>query len=135
MDFSASTSTASMPSAGVSNSIPLALSTTITNWKSYVENNENDFINKFNQAFIKYEPFKINSKIDYKSIKVDFKNFTVGTSSGGTGLDRIKKSITSIDIDALACDMEEFLTGLHEIYSTGNTPETGITVFFITNNN
>ena len=125
LDFSAGTSIASMPSAGISNSKPLTLSTTITNWKLYIENNEKDFTDKFRQALIKYEPFKdTKNKIDYKSLKIDFKNFVVGTSSGGTGIDKIKKSVTSVDIDALACDMEEFLTGLHEIYATENTPET-----------
>jgi len=126
LDFSAGTSVASIPSAGISNSIPLTLSTTISNWKSHIENNENDFKNKFNQALIKYERLP-----DYKTLRVDFRNFTVGTSSGGTGIDKIKKSITSIDIDAIACDMEEFLNGLHEMYATENTPETGIIVFLL----
>lgn len=131
LDFSAGTSIASIPNAGMSNSTSLTLSATINNWKSYIENNESDFVNKFNQALIKYEPFKLKSKVDYKSIKVDFKNFVVGTSPGGSGIDRVKKSITSIDIDAIACDMEEFLTGLHEIYASENTPETGIIVFLL----
>lgn len=131
LNFSEGMSIALMQSMGINNTTPLTLSTTINNWKSYIENNENDFINKFNQALIKYEPFKKKSKIDYKSIKVDFKNFTIGTSSGGTGIDRIKKSITSLDSDAIVCDMEEFLTGLQEIYEIENTPDTGIIVFLL----
>lgn len=133
IDFTAGMSVASLPSANIFNSSTLALSSTINSWKSYIENNENDFIEKFNQSLIKYEPYKDikNKKIDYRSLKVDFKNFNIGTSSGGTGIDRIKKAITSIDIDAIACDMEEFLSGLHEMYANENTEETGITVFLL----
>ena len=132
LDFSSKKSIAELPSAIISNSQPLSLSDTIDNWKKYVEDNEKDFIKKFGQALIKYEPFKKKSQIDYKKLTVDFKKFTAGTNLEGiTGLDRLKNSITSIDIDAIACDMEEFLSGLRELYLEENTNETGVTIFLL----
>ncbi|MGV4537727.1 hypothetical protein ACQ1RB_03480, partial [Ornithobacterium rhinotracheale] len=41
----------------------------------------------------------------------------------GKGIDKIKKSITSIDIDSIACKMESFIEGLKEVYEDGNIPE------------
>ncbi|QCE42752.1 hypothetical protein [Psychroserpens sp. NJDZ02] len=109
----------------------MKLSETISNWKSYIKDNENDFINKFNQSLIKYQPFKKRSKIDYTKLTVDFENFAIGTSSSGEGIDKIKKSISSIDIDAIACNMEDFLTGLKEMYLDENDAEKGITIFLL----
>ena len=113
----------------------LNMSTTISNWKKYIKGDEKRSKQKFGQALIKYEYRKDGNgrRIEYRDLIIDYDNFVVGVNpnSTGVGLDRIKDSIVSLNPDSIECDMEEFLTGLKEVYLDNHNEETGIIVFLM----
>ncbi|MEN7550771.1 hypothetical protein AAG747_22815 [Rapidithrix thailandica] len=112
---------------------PIGMETTISNWKRYVEDTEEKAKQKFTQALIEYTPIKKNQrKYEYRKVNVNLKKFKIGENTEeGPGINRIKRSITSISLDSIVCDMEEFLLGLREIYEEEYTDEPGVTFFLM----
>ncbi|GIM57743.1 hypothetical protein CAPN006_21350 [Capnocytophaga canimorsus] len=132
LDFSSNKSVAKASFLLEPNVVNLNMSRKIAEWKNYVELKEKEFDKKFQQSLIKYSPNRTNrGKIDYETLVINFGNFVVGTNKGGKGIDKIKKSITSIDIDGIACKMENFIKGLKEMYESNVMSKKGVIVFLL----
>ena len=130
LNFSLGKTTA-LPPSGQEIVQNLDMKDRMNEWVKYVETSEENFNLKLCQALIKYCPIKIDNKIDYRNIELNFDSFIVGTASKSKGINRVKSSITSIDLDAIACYMEEFILGLKEIYEEKYGTEKGVIVFLL----
>ena len=116
----------------------LYMSNTINEWREYIESNRNLFENLLTQSLIKYIPYENKRKnIDYEKLSINFKRFKIGTlNSNVVGIEKIEKSIKSIDYSGMACVLEDFLEGVKEYYilkreKRKKIEEKGVTIFLI----